>query len=602
MRIKIISLISVMATLSFYLGLGNLPFAQALTSTANSSADTVIGQVNMTSSDIPPASTNTLLYATKAYTNGTKLFIADTLNNRVLIYNSIPTSNNASADVVIGQQNMTSSDANQGGSPGANTLAFPSGISSDGTKLFIADTLNNRILIYNSIPTSNNASADVVIGQQNMTSSGDNQGGSAGANTLFFPVGVYSNGTKLFISDCFNNRVLIYNSAPTSDNAGANVVVGQTNMTNTSANQGVAVGANTLDSPRGVYADGTKLIISDTPNGRVLIYNSIPVSNNASADVVIGQQNMTSNGDNQGGSAGANTLSFPQDIHSDGVRLFIADGINSRVLIYNSIPASNNASADVVVGQTSMSENAANQGGSARANTTNQPIGVFAYGSNLFVGDTLNNRVLIYKLKPTLTEVTPVSASGSDSTPSVTFSTDEAGTISYSGDCSSSTTAATVGNNTVTFNSLADGTYSNCKIAVTDGAGFASASLSLTPFRINTDSTAVSEDADTVTSNVSSLNCSSKHTRSKRITFTFSGLSLSNLKKNKSKAISIKLNNKRIRPSRVVSHASSVRIVVRLKCKDWRPGSYDLAMSYKYKSGKHTIRGSRAQTGILTIN
>jgi len=44
-----------------------------------------------------------------------------------------------------------------------------------------------------------------------------------------------------------------------------------------------------------------------------------------------------------------------------------------------------------------------------------------------------------------------------DNTPDFIFSSSEAGTITYGGSCSSSTTSATTGTNTVTFNTLSDG-------------------------------------------------------------------------------------------------------------------------------------------------
>jgi len=65
-----------------------------------------------------------------------------------------------------------------------------------------------------------------------------------------------------------------------------------------------------------------------------------------------------------------------------------------------------------------------------------------------------------------LTEVTPVPTPTSDTTPNYVFSSDKTGTITYGGDCSSATTTAVVGNNTITFNTLTAGTHSNCTIAV----------------------------------------------------------------------------------------------------------------------------------------
>jgi len=78
---------------------------------------------------------------------------------------------------------------------------------------------------------------------------------------------------------------------------------------------------------------------------------------------------------------------------------------------------------------------------------------------------------------PTLAEVTAVTTPNTDTSPNYTFSSSEAGTITYGGSCSSSTTSATSDNNTITFNALAAGTYSNCTITVTDSAGNASSHI-----------------------------------------------------------------------------------------------------------------------------
>ena len=70
-----------------------------------------------------------------------------------------------------------------------------------------------------------------------------------------------------------------------------------------------------------------------------------------------------------------------------------------------------------------------------------------------------------------LKEVTAVETPTTDTTPEYTFSSTKAGTITYGGSCSSSTTVAVTGNNTITLNALSDGTYSDCTITVTDNAG-----------------------------------------------------------------------------------------------------------------------------------
>ena len=96
-------------------------------------------------------------------------------------------------------------------------------------------------------------------------------------------------------------------------------------------------------------------------------------------------------------------------------------------------------------------------------------------------------------VKPTLTEVTAVSSLTSDSTPNYTFSSNESGIIIYGGSCSSSTTTAVSGNNTVTLDSLSDGTYSDCKISVTDNNSNVSDNLTITSFEVDTTTPTISE-------------------------------------------------------------------------------------------------------------
>jgi len=87
---------------------------------------------------------------------------------------------------------------------------------------------------------------------------------------------------------------------------------------------------------------------------------------------------------------------------------------------------------------------------------------------------------------PTVAEVTSVTTPTTDTTPNYTFSSSEAGTITYGGSCSSITTSAIDGNNTITLNTLSEGTYSNCTITVTDTSGNVSSSLTITPFTVDT--------------------------------------------------------------------------------------------------------------------
>ena len=86
---------------------------------------------------------------------------------------------------------------------------------------------------------------------------------------------------------------------------------------------------------------------------------------------------------------------------------------------------------------------------------------------------------------PTISQVTAITTPGNDNTPSYVFSSDEVGTIT-SNLAFSTTTSAISGNNTITFNALADGTYTGKTITVTDAAGNASNTLTIPDFVIDT--------------------------------------------------------------------------------------------------------------------
>ena len=123
---------------------------------------------------------------------------------------------------------------------------------------------------------------------------------------------------------------------------------------------------------------------------------------------------------------------------------------------------------------------------------------------------------------PSLSEVTSITTPTNDNTPNYTFSSSEAGTITYGGSCSSGTTSAASGNNTITLYSLSDGTYSDCTIKVTDSSGNESSLLTISEFVIDTAGPTLAEvTAVTTPSNDSTPNYT--FSSSKAGTITYSG-------------------------------------------------------------------------------
>ena len=79
-------------------------------------------------------------------------------------------------------------------------------------------------------------------------------------------------------------------------------------------------------------------------------------------------------------------------------------------------------------------------------------------------------------------------------TPEYSFTSTLAGTIQYSGSCSSSTTQAKSGENTIIFNNLEWwGNYNNCEVTVTSNKGKISPILKITPFKVIPKPTEVEE-------------------------------------------------------------------------------------------------------------
>jgi uncharacterized protein (TIGR03437 family) len=304
---------------------------------------------------------------TAVATDGTHLAVADTLNNRVLIWNTLPVSMNQPPDVVVGQASFTTA-VFPGDTPTASSLRGPQGVWIQNGMLFIADTMNDRVLIYNSIPTANGAAANIVLGQPNMTTwvqiNIADQTTSAAANNMLTPVSVTSDGTKLFVSDLGFNRVLIWNTIPTTNQQAADVEIGQPDMTTGISDDAFSVPTTYTGTP----PPPETAVMCTTQNG------------------------VDTNGNPTYPFLCEYTLSFPRFALSDGTNLYVADGGNDRVLIYTPIPTANAAAANIVLGQTDFVTDAPTDG----ADTMDAPSAMAWDGSNLYVADTYNQRVLVY--------------------------------------------------------------------------------------------------------------------------------------------------------------------------------------------------------------
>jgi uncharacterized protein (TIGR03437 family) len=330
------------------------------------------------------------------------------------------------AQLVLGQPDFNSTSiGTTGGTISGSTMRNPTAVATDGTVVAVADTDNNRVLIWHNFPGSNGQSADVVLGQSDLSSVAPPN--AITSSTLRGPEGVWIQNGRLFVADTENNRVLVWNSIPNSNNQPADLVLGQDNFTSASAPNPqagpVSASANRLWSPTSVTADAGHLYVTDTGFNRVLIWNGLPTSNDQPANLVVGQPDMTSAADNNSPGVCASTgtdsngkptysprcektLSLPRYALSDGTRLFIADGGNDRVLVFNNIPTANGAGADHVLGQPDMVSDTASDPSISFASTTisnraatnsiRTPTSLAWDGTNLYVTDPYDLRVMVF--------------------------------------------------------------------------------------------------------------------------------------------------------------------------------------------------------------
>ena len=239
--------------------------------------------------------------------------------------------------------------------------------------------------------------ADRVLGQSTFSTNGgevtaSGSGGPAGIGIA--PAGSPSAG-RIFVVDYGNHRVLSWPSATGfSNGASADLVLGQGNFT---SNAG-GLEAYKLFGPEAVVMDASgNLYVADTENNRVLQFRP-PFSNGMSASVVFGQPNFVTpnNQANRGGATAANTLYYPRGLGLDASgKLYVTDTGNSRVLRY-APPFSNGMAAELVIGQANFTDNAANRNGiTPEANTLSNPKGLAVDSAgHLYVADFGNHRVL----------------------------------------------------------------------------------------------------------------------------------------------------------------------------------------------------------------
>ncbi len=367
------------------------------------------------------------------------LYVADTVNNRVMAWkNATGFANGQPADLIIGQPDVYSTAPGGGASTFSTGLNLPVGLAVLNGDLFVADTGNNRILRYRS-PLSHstgNIVPDLWLGQPSLTSNAANYTGSLSPQGLRLASSLsylaFDSQNNLWVSDTGNNRVLRFPSASftcsncgsSGSNGAADTVIGQPNLTTSFAplpsGQASAVIGNQFNVPSGLAFDAAgKLYVTDSGvtgyPGRVLVFVPPFQPGGMSATRIMGVFSPSNQPPSQA-QYSATVLARPT-----GVFFFpdqsvgVTDSGNNRILVfppYAQWPDPNTSyspQATAFFGQTTFLNVGPNGASSSSvvtappsAGSVATPTGAFYLKATneLYLADTLNNRVTVLQVFP----------------------------------------------------------------------------------------------------------------------------------------------------------------------------------------------------------
>jgi sugar lactone lactonase YvrE len=357
-------------------------------------ADLVLGQTAMNDVRFPVVPVSAPQVG--IFDNSYALIVVDSANSRLQLYGNLSKSQTVPG-AIIGQPDLDTTGCNSTGLSASSLCQPTAAIVDPNGNLWVADTGNNRVLVYNYpwFSYDNQAhqyvartAANRVFGQPDFTAGNTCSGGTTG---LCGPRGIAvdSNAT-VYISDSGNNRI-VHHINPLADSIGDRVY-GQSDFNGTQCNAG-GVSADSLCDPRSlaINAEGD-LFVTDRGNNRVLVYDQV-LPNAGGADHVFGQDgSMTSTAC----ASGDGGLCHPGGLALDrGGNLLVADTDNNRVTEYNA--PFTGTKADRIIGQPDTTTNTCNTGGVSGTSLC-QPADVAAavFGEAVFVADAGNNRVLRY--------------------------------------------------------------------------------------------------------------------------------------------------------------------------------------------------------------
>jgi hypothetical protein len=326
------------------------------------------------------------------------LFVCDTGHHRLLAWRETPRTDGTAADLVFGQPDFVSEGRNAKRDIGPVTLNVPTGVTIGAGVLAVADAWNHRVLIWHGLPLSARQPPDIVLGQGDFTSGLANRGrDKSAADTLNWCYGVTIRGGRLFVADTGNRRVLVWNALPQINGAPADLVLGQRDFWSRDEGGGGPTDAIGMRWPHAVAIDGGRLFVADAGTSRIMVWHHMPEANGAPCDAVLGQANFSGADHNRGAyDPSAATLHMPYGLAASASRLFVADTANSRLVGFDLTELATGGAADRLSGQRGFHDKGENRWERPGRDTLCWPYGIALCSDTAVIADSGNNRVLIW--------------------------------------------------------------------------------------------------------------------------------------------------------------------------------------------------------------
>lgn len=190
------------------------------------------------------------------------MIVADSGNNRIMIWNTTPSKGTSSnaPDVILG------------GAIGCamTEFAHPEGVLVVGGNLVVTDTDNNRIMIYSGIPTKSSDVPKVVLGDPSASSC--SQSIPDIALGPLGPVDTVYDGHRLIVADYWNNRIIMWTTSDIttlSDGQAPDIILGPSDISQPGAQA-------KFDGPRAIALRNQEMAVLDQMNNRILVWKQIP--------------------------------------------------------------------------------------------------------------------------------------------------------------------------------------------------------------------------------------------------------------------------------------------------------------------------------------